>query len=752
MRVRHIPFLLLAAVTVVLMAATFIEKTEGHSFVATHVYGSWWFVALWAVLATCSVAVMLRGRLYRRPATALLHAAFLLILAGALTTRLWGEQGTVHLRLGAHEQQFVNSENQSAVSLPFTLLLSAFEVETYPGTLSAMDYVSVVEILEKGDSLTSLHISMNHIGEYAGYRFYQSGYDDDAQGTILAVSHDPWGIGITYAGYLLLFISMLLLLVLPGEGLRPLLASRRMAAILLFVCLLGCTTIQAAEQPKTLPERTAAEFGNLYAYYNGRICPLQTVARDFTTKLYGKPTYEGLTAEQVLTGWMFFPTDWTDKPFIKVKGRARTIVGTKGSHASYNDFFGRDGYKLERPMTDIMRGVKPEGIQSIREADEKMNILLMLFNGQLIRIFPCRADDGTLRWYSQGDNLPKDMSEDKWTFTKKSLDYAGEMVWMKRWTDLDELAGKIRKYQEKEADGMLPSPARFQAEKIYNKVEKTRPLAMGMLTLGIVLFFVYVAAWLRKRKVYSGFWFQVSGFRLQVPGVTFLVNIVLILCLIYLIGVTTLRGYVSGHLPLSNGYETMQFMAICTLLLTLLLQRRYALVIPFGTLLTGLTLLVSMLGESNPRITPLMPVLSSPLLSLHVCIIMLAYSLLAFTMFNALTALVLLLGRRNYDGQVAQLTHITQVLLFPAVFCLAAGIFIGAIWANQSWGRYWGWDPKEVWALITLMVYAIPLHRQTFAWLRKPLWYHLYLLLAFLSILMTYFGVNYFLGGMHSYA
>ena len=227
--------------------------------------------------------------------------------------------------------------------------------------------------------------------------------------------------------------------------------------------------------------------------------------------------------------------------------------------------------------------------------------------------------------------------------------------------------------------------------------------------------------------------------------------IILVLAILYLGYLIGLRGYISGHLPLTNGYETMQFMAFCTLILTLLLYRRYTLIMPYGFLLTGLTLLVNMMGQSNPQITLLMPVLASPLLSIHVCVIMLAYSLMAFCLFNGITAL-LLPKTPMYDKQIGQLTRMSKLMLYPALFCLTAGIFIGAIWANVSWGRYWGWDPKEVWALITMMVYAVPLHQASIPFLRNPKWFHLYMILAFLSVLFTYFGVNFVLGGMHSYA
>jgi len=192
----------------------------------------------------------------------------------------------------------------------------------------------------------------------------------------------------------------------------------------------------------------------------------------------------------------------------------------------------------------------------------------------------------------------------------------------------------------------------------------------------------------------------------------------------------------------------MLFMSLCALLFTTFSHRRYVLAMPFGLLLGGLTMLVAMMGESNPQVTLLMPVLASPLLSIHVCLIMVAYALLAFAMLNGLTALLLY----RHPHQVAQLAHSSRLMLRPATFCLAAGIFIGAIWANQSWGRYWAWDPKETWALITMLTYAVALHSKSLPWLRRPVLFHLYMVLAFLCILMTYFGVNYFLGGMHSYA
>jgi ABC-type transport system involved in cytochrome c biogenesis permease subunit len=391
-------------------------------------------------------------------------------------------------------------------------------------------------------------------------------------------------------------------------------------------------------------------------------------------------------------------------------------------------------------MNQLHSGQEVDGAQAIHEADEKMNILLMLFNGQLLKIYPYKSED-EIRWFSQADKLPEELeseeNKEQWFFIKKTQDYMAEQAVQENYNKVLEIASKILKYQKQEAEGTLPSNRVFHAEKQYNTIDYTRPMAMAFATIGIILFFIYVRLWIKDKK---------PSKKLSVP-----LCIILVLAILYLGYLIGLRGYISGHLPLTNGYETMQFMAFCTLILTLLLYRRYTLIMPYGFLLTGLTLLVSMMGQSNPQITLLMPVLASPLLSIHVCVIMLAYSLMAFCLFNGITAL-LLPKTPMYDKQIGQLTRMSKLMLYPALFCLTAGIFIGAIWANVSWGRYWGWDPKEVWALITMMVYAVPLHQASIPFLRNPKWFHLYMILAFLSVLFTYFGVNFVLGGMHSYA
>ena len=282
------------------------------------------------------------------------------------------------------------------------------------------------------------------------------------------------------------------------------------------------------------------------------------------------------------------------------------------------------------------------------------------------------------------------------------------------------------------------SQGRIEAELLYNRLPITNLLFMLNLTLGLLSFVLFALrqgrseATSQRKEKRLALAFRICEWLMPVS--------LAVLSFAYV-----LRWYVAGHVPMSNGFETMQFMALAVLILACWLRRRFALMTPFGFLLSGFALLVAHLGQSNPQVTNLMPVLSSPWLSLHVSVVMMGYSLLAFTMLNGVMALIV---RRQAEA----LMYLTRLLLYPAVFLLGAGIFLGAVWANQSWGTYWSWDPKETWALITFMIYAVAFHVQTFPALGEPRRFHLFMVLSFATVLMTYFGVNFLLGGMHSYA
>ena len=751
---KRIAFCLLGILLFVLTIATILEKVNGTEFVNNHIYSSVPFIILWGSTALASLLYMIKRKLYRQWTTFLLHLSFILILVGAFVTWIDGEQGTLQLKLGEKTMSFINKGGEKR-TLPFSISLEDFEIIYYKGTRAPMDYVSRITVSAENNS-ESLEgeISMNKIFSFMNYRFYQSGYDANGQGTVLSVSHDPYGIGITYTGYSILLVSIILFFLNPQSTFRQLMKSYRNNSqdikkgcsilFLLFVSTfpMGSRAMAADHPlPKTLPRETAGRFGDLYILYNDRICPLQTFARDFTIKLYGKPTYHGLTSEQVLTGWLFYYDSWKNEPVIHIKSNeARRLLDIKGQYASVKDFAGSTNeYKLEDAMRQIHLGRQITDRKGIEEANEKFNIISMVCTGALMKIFPYRdAKGNTLQWYAQSDRLPHEMGNEQWTFTRKAMNYVHEQIVMKRFDEVNRLLKKIKQYQQKECGEALPSASKFKAEKLYNQFDYSKPIAILCLCIGLFAFIYYCRCTVTEKNICC--------------SLAFIFNLLLCSIFIYLSMTIVLRGYVSNHLPLSNGFETMQFMAWCTVLLTFFLQRKFTLSVPFGFLLCGLTLLVSMFGEQNPRITQLMPVLQSPLLSIHVVAIMTAYSLLAFIMLNGITAVVLHYSTENCETAIDFLQRISRLILYPAVFLLTIGIFIGAVWANVSWGRYWGWDPKEVWALITMLVYALALHPASLKWFRYPMFFHVFGIVAFLTVLITYFGVNFLLGGMHSYA
>ena len=744
---KRTAFSLLGILLLILTIATILEKIYGTDFVNEYIYSSVPFVILWGVTAITSLLYIIKSKLHRQPVIFLLHLSLLFILAGAFTTWIYGEQGTMRVRQGEQQTSFTDSKGISH-QLPFSITLNQFEIIYYKGTLAPMDFISHISVADK-DCHRQIQgkVSMNHIFSYQHYRFYQSGYSEDNEGSVFSVSHDPYGIGITYAGYTLLLLSTVFFFFSPQSRFRQLLKSpllhRSLTVILLlFAFSLNSNFLKAnSTSPKVLPREVAEHFGDLYILYNNRICPLQTFARDFTIKLYGSSSYKGLTPEEVLTGWLFYYDSWENEPIIRIKSNeARKLLEIEGNYARLKDYISTiNEYKLEKMMNHIRSGEQVTDKRGIEEADEKFNIINLVCTGAMMKIFPCRNIAGkTLEWYSQSDQLPQDMDNDKWVFIRKSMSYVNEMIVMKKYNDACLLLEKIKKYQQKECDGLLPADNKFKAEKIYNQFDYSKSVAMACICIGLICFIYYCHCMASQKRTSR--------------KAIIILNILLWIVFTYLSAAICLRGYVSNHLPLSNGFETMQFMAWCTLLLTFLLQRKFAMLLPFGFLLCGLTLMVSMLGESNPQITQLMPVLQSPLLSIHVVVIMIAYSLLAFIMLNGVTAVILHQSQKECKEQIERLQIISQIILYPAIFLLAIGIFIGAVWANVSWGRYWGWDPKEVWALITMLVYALALHPRSLPWFHRTMFFHVFCITAFITVLITYFGVNFLLGGMHSYA
>ncbi|MBR0525971.1 MAG: cytochrome c biogenesis protein CcsA [Prevotella sp.] len=714
--IRHILSVLLIALVVAMAAGTVVEMRHGNDYALSHVYGSWWFVALWALLALGIIVMMIVRKSWKRPVVCALHSSVLLILLGALLTMTTGQHGEMTLQPHVDNKQFtIEKHGESRIeALPFSLTLDRFEVETYPGTHTPMDFVSYLQIRD-GGTTTDAKISMNNILKYRHYRFYQSDYDEEGN-SVLSVAHDPWGVGVTYAGYLLLLVALIGMFFERNGQFRTLLRKASASAsvlLALFLTVGAALPASAANKPRTLPRESADKMGQMYVMYKGRVCPLQTLAKDFTTKLYGNARYRGYTPEQVFSGWLFYTSDWQNEPIPRIE-------------------------------RDLKRGKQ-------REAEEKKQIINMLLNSQLLKIYPHADSAQQVTWYSQNDQLPLEIPDDEYLFIRKQMSLCKEYVVLGDFAALNELFEKTKIYQEKYSLGQVQPKVQYRAERIYNQLSVGRWLAMVTITLGLICFAVALICLGKGRKLYRP---------VRVVAVVWMSLLCVFLALVFI-----LRWIAGGHVPMAGSFDSMNLLALSICIITLIITivetrhgtslqdtgNKYEMALPAGLLMTGIVLLVQMMGGSNPPITHLMPVLSSPLLSLHVTVIMIAYALLFFIMLNGISAVIVRLTQPTNTQYLDRLRNISLIMLYPAVALLAAGIFIGAVWANISWGNYWSWDPKEVWALITLLVYIAPLHSTLWKSFQKPLFFHLYSILAFLSVLITYFGVNFLLGGMHSY-
>lgn len=704
--------------------ATIIEKLNGKEYAAELIYGSWWFVSLWAILTAVAFAVIIKAKMHRKPAVLLLHCSFAVILLGAFVTHVSAEEGSVHLRKGMQISAFIDKESM-VHRLPFTLQLTEFDVVHYPGTDAVMDYRADIVAKVDGEE-RAICVSMNNIGRVGDYRFYQSSYDMDGEGTELLVAHDPYGIAITYFGYVLLLVSLLWIMFSKHTYMRRLyrIATRPALALMLLFALCG-----NASAATTVNKDVADEMGQVAVLYNGRICPLNTAAVEFVTKLSGRASWEGLSANEIFLSWMIYYSEWESEPIIQVKNAdVQSLLGISGKWASVRDFYtSRHEYKLQDRAND---GTLPEATRkAVRDVDEKLQVVSMFYNGEMLRIFPL-ATDGKLSWYAPGSTeLPRHTPEAEFQFVNHAMDHLVKCILNNDVSGAKTLIAKIRLYQKEKAADVLPSAAMLRAETVYNALQSARWVVMACLTLSLV----FCLLSFRRRQ---WCWQTASHTAFIVLQAAYLTSLII------------LRWCVSGHVPLSNGFETMLFMAWSTAVASLAVMRRIPVMKAFGPVVASFCMLVSMIAVGSPKITQLMPVLQSPLLSIHVAVVMMAYALFAILTLLAFRCLLL----RNADSdELPRLTALSRFLLYPAVSLLAIGIFIGAVWANVSWGTYWSWDPKETWALITLMIYAVPLH-QTVIPEHRPRLYHSYVLLAFLTVLITYFGVNYFLTGMHSYA
>ena len=753
--VKKIIFILYILVLVCMAAATIVEKSQGTDYAHAHYYGAWWFILIWAVLAALGAFYIIKRKV-KCASTLALHLSFIIILAGALLTHISAKRGMIHLRIGQPTDTYMAQDEEQGMKeekLPFSLCLQKFEAKMHDGTNAVADYSSKFTVID-GDDKSEGEVSMNNIYSHRSYRLYQSSYDEDGKGSVLAINADPYGIPVTYTGYALLFISLVWMLFDPKGGYRKLLKSpllKKGALITALILSMGNIQTLHAEsatgnlQNAVLPKETAEKFGELHILYNNRISPVQTFALDFCKKIYGARSYQGLTAEQVLSGWIFYRNVWTNEPFIKIKSGEMKTAMNLPDYASLNTFFNREmgGYTIGQYVQEYYNGQQDKFHQQAADIDGKIQIIMELREGISLKVLPYTFTKnvkatkdhsfikaGTTTWFSPVDKLPLAVEHQHALYIKNVFSLLYGDVQKGNMDRVNIFFDKMLKYQEVSSGSSLPSKIQYQAERINNDFPFATILFMVNLTLGFIALFYTIYRMTKNR--------QLKALDITLP---------ILLCISFLaltFGLA-LRWIISGNVPLSNGYESMLSVAWLVLLISIFMQFRIRIVMVFGFMLSGFFLLVSHINQMDPAIGQMMPVLNSPLLSIHVSIIMMSYALLSLTFICGIMGICL----RSHGEELQALS---RIFLYPALTTMGFGIFIGAIWANVSWGNYWSWDSKETWALITFMIYAVVVHTQSLPVFRKPLVYHIYITLAFMSIAMTYFGVNYFLTGMHSYA
>lgn len=753
--VKKIIFILYILVLVCMAAATIVEKSQGTDYAHAHYYGAWWFILIWAVLAALGAFYIIKRKV-KCASTLALHLSFIIILAGALLTHISAKRGMIHLRIGEPTDTYMAQDEEQGMKeekLPFSLCLKKFEAKMHDGTNAAADYSSKFTVTD-GDETSEGEVSMNNIYSHRSYRLYQSSYDEDGKGSVLAINADPYGIPVTYTGYALLFISLVWMLFDPKGGYRKLLKSPLLKkGALMTALILSMANIQTLHaesatgnlQNAVLPKETAEKFGELHILYNDRICPVQTFALDFCKKIYGARSYQGLTAEQVLSGWVFYGNTWANEPFIKIKSGEMKTAMNLPDYASLNTFFNREmgGYTIGQYVQEYYNGQQDKFHQQAADIDGKIQIIMELREGISLKVLPYTFTKnvkatkdhsfikaGTTTWFSPVDKLPQAVEHQHALYIRNVFSLLNGDVKAGNTSRVNEFFVKMKKYQEVSSGNSLPTATQYKAERINNAFPFATILFMANLTLGFIALFYTIYRMTKKREI--------KALNIALPillGVSFLA---------LTLGLA-LRWIISGNIPMSNGYESMLTVAWFVMLISILMQLRIRIVMVFGFLISGFFLLVSHINQMDPAIGQMMPVLNSPLLSIHVSIIMMSYALLSLTFICGIMGIFL----RSHGKELQALS---RLFLYPALTTMGFGIFIGAIWANVSWGTYWSWDSKETWALITFMIYAVVVHTQSLPVFRKPLVYHIYITLAFLSIAMTYFGVNYFLTGMHSYA
>ncbi|CZE47517.1 cytochrome c biogenesis protein [Campylobacter geochelonis] len=677
-------------------------------------------------------------------------------------------------------KEFQVAWSPKMIELPFSLYLKDFEMDRYPGSNSPSGYSSQV-VVKDGNLSMDFKIYMNHVLDYDGYRFFQSSYDRDEQGTILSVNKDPGKLP-TYFGYFLLTVGMLFNFFNPNSRFLKLSRlidesskresspkkpekhtkgknSAKTIAGLLVALIVGFSTtnLQAYENPPAIDPAHAKSLETLVVQgFDGRMEPFDTLSRDVLNKVYRGEDYKGMSPSAVMLSLIINPDYWRTVPFIKVSDKElKKLLGMpeNATHARFGNFYGKDDqnntyYKLGKIAEEINR--KPPGNRTkfdkdVVKVDERLNIFYMAFMSELFKIVP-KENDPTNTWYSaygafrgiQGDEA-KRVSTLLQNYFESVIDAQTSGDWSKANSGLELL----KEYQRKVGAAVTPSMNKLNFEVLFNKAQIFQRLTPVYLIAGFMLL-IFVFMRMMNPKLNMSFAFKS----------VYAVN--LLAFLIHTTGLA-LRWYVSGHAPWANAYESLVYIAWSLSLSGIIFSRTSAISLSLTSILAGITLFVAHLSHIDPQITPLQPVLNSYWLTIHVSVITASYGFLGLGSLLGLFTLVLFIIKKSdkndeISRNILEATRINEMSLILGLCLLTVGNFLGGVWANESWGRYWGWDSKETWSLVTILIYAAVIHMRFIPKVNSQYWFAVASMFSYASVIMTYFGVNFYLSGMHSYA
>jgi len=684
-----------------------------------------------------------------------------------ITQPFKGREGkTKHIELdGVHVDLRIGAK---IIDVPFEIKLVDFKLERYPGSMTPSSYASDVVLIDKEENINMPYeIYMNHILDHRNYRFFQSSYDQDEKGTVLSVNHDP-GTWPTYIGYILLTLGMIWNLFSSSGRFRKLLKNTRKlqssAAAFVLISLMAFSpqNLNAAspvidesllKNIQSYDKMHTRNFGKIAVQdHQGRMKPMDTVAHDVIAKITGRSALYNVEPTQMLLGMIMQPELYQSVPMIKVghKKVARTLgIPETTKFAKFSDFFSKSdsSYKIFDAVTVASKKKPLEKSQYDKELlkiDERVNVAFMAYQGSLLRIYP-KPNDVNNKWMAPMDAIkeyPAEQGEEVRISIAAYFQMVAEGLKTGNWANADIALRGIRNYQEKYGSEVIPSEDRIDMEIKYNKFGLFGKLVPLYLLLGLILLILsfinvlkpaFSMKWIMRISIAVLFF----GFAMHIVGLG-------------------IRWYIADHAPWSNAYESIVFIAASTVFAGIILARRSPFALAGTAILAGITMGVAHMNFINPEITNLVPVLKSYWLMIHVATIISGDGF--FGLGSILSFLVLILyiirgkGNQNIDRSIKELTNLSEMSLIVGLFLLTIGNFLGGVWANESWGRYWGWDAKETWAAVTILIYAVVLHLRFIPALKSNFVYNAASMWAYSTVIMTYFGVNYYLSGLHSYA